>query len=85
MADFLLSFELDEKSSCLEIHGDPAGLQRLSTILSKLVAHTRDGHFDHDHLMTPAWGGNELSEENKGGNRLNHVKIYCWKGEKFQT
>ena len=46
MSDFLLSFELDEKEHCLEIHGDPAGLQHLSTIVPELILHTKDGHFD---------------------------------------
>jgi hypothetical protein len=85
MSEFLLSFEFDEAEQCLEIHGDAPGLQHFSTVLSNLVRHTKDGYFNHDHLMTPAWGGPELSETNKGGKVLEHVKIYCWKGEKFQT
>lgn len=85
MSEFLLSFEVDEKGSCLEIHGDPLGLEHLTSVIKKLVAHTKEGNFDHDHLMTPAWGGDELSEANKGGKVFEHVKIYCWKGDKFQN
>jgi hypothetical protein len=35
---------------------------------------------DHQHLMTPEWGGAELSPERQGqSNRLvNHVKIIPW-------
>jgi len=84
MPDFLLSFEFDDKG-LLMIHGDPAGLQKFSDALSKLVAHTKPGHFDHDHLMTPQWGGHEFSEQNKGGKVVHHVKVYCWKGDKPQA
>ena len=35
--------------------------------------------------MTPGWGGQELSDKSKDGKVLNHVKIYCWKGNKSQT
>lgn len=85
MPEFLLSFEVDEKNRCLEIHGDRAGLEHFASLIAKLIAHTKDGHFDHDHLMTPAWGGDDLSEANKGGSRFDHVKIYRWKGDQFQT
>jgi len=84
MQNHLLSFELSDNKDQLLIHGDEAGLRLLISTLDKLVNHTQDGHFDHDHLMTPAWGGWELSPENKGGTVINHVKVYCWKGEQFQ-
>jgi hypothetical protein len=85
MPDFLLSFEVDDTGSCLEIHGDPKGLERLGSLITKLIVNTKDGYFDHDHWMTPAWGGDELSQANKGGKVFEHVKIYCWKGDKFQS
>ncbi len=49
MSDFLLSFEVDDTGSCLEIHGDPKGLERLASLISKLIVNTKDGYFDHDH------------------------------------
>jgi len=85
MQSHLLSFELNDNKDQLLIHGDEAGLRLLISTLDKLINHhTQDGHFDHDHLMTSAWGGWELSPENKGGTVINHVKVYCWKGDQFQ-
>lgn len=83
MSDFLLSFEIDEDQT-LKIHGDEKGLRNLCEMLDKLIKNTNDGCFNHDHLMTPQWAGYELSEANKGGAIINHVKVYCWKGEEFQ-
>jgi len=38
---------------------------------------------DHDHLMTDAWGGHELSERTleKDERLVHHVKIYGWTPE----
>ena len=85
MKDHLLSFEMDQKAGCLMIHGDAAGLQKLGDILARLINATKPDHFNHEHLKTPAWAGYELSEENKGGEVLNHVKVYCWKGTEPQV
>jgi hypothetical protein len=81
MNSFLLSFEIDEDSGVLKIHGDEQGLRNLCETVNKLLLNTKEGHFNHDHLMTPDWGGYELSAENMGGNIINHVKIYCWRGK----
>ncbi len=80
MPEHLLSFELTEAKDQLIIHGDEAGLRFLIETLKQLVAHTKDGHFDHAHLKTLEWGGDELSSASQGGTVLNHVKVYCWKG-----
>ena len=82
---YLLSFELQKDHQQLLIHGDPQGLERLAQMVSRLLATTQAGHFNHNHLMTPAWAGDELSERDKGGTVINSVKIYCWKGEKPQV
>lgn len=84
MDDFLLSFEMDDDKEVLKIHGDEQGLRKLSDLLNRLIVNTKEGHFNHDHLMTPEWAGYELSEKNMGGNVLNGVKIYCWKGDECQ-
>jgi hypothetical protein len=75
MSDKLLTFELSVDGDQLEIHGDLAGLHDLSRILQRVI----DTH-EHEHLMTPSWGGNELSEEVQGiGVRLiNKVTIHIW-------
>ena len=79
MPDHLLTFELNEGNDQLLIHGDEHGLRFLIESLESLLAHTKDGQFNHEHLKTSAWGGDELSEESQGGKVLNHVEIYCWK------
>ena len=81
MPDHLLTFELSEGKDQLLIHGDEQGLRFLIANLERLLAHTKDGRFNHEHLKTTSWGGDELSEEAQGGTILNHVEIYCWKGK----
>ncbi len=73
----LLTFELADDDEELEIHCDEEGLRRLIAACSR-VLETRA----HDHLMTPSWGGTELSEERQGrGNRLlNKVTVRLWPG-----
>ena len=81
MADFLLTFELEKEAEALCIHGDEVGLRNLQQAISQLLDTTDPGHFNHEHLKTPAWGGVELSEESQGGQPIQHVKLYCWKGK----
>jgi hypothetical protein len=52
----------------------------------KLVENTKEGHFNHDHLMSDQWGGTELTSEaqSKESELINHVKVYCLKGSEFQ-
>jgi hypothetical protein len=80
----LLSFELDTDKVALFIHGDEAGLRRFIAILEQLVSRPEEGKFDHEHLFSPTWGGLDLSDIGKGDEVLNHVKIYCWKGDEEQ-
>ena len=73
----MIVFEYNSKDEVLEIHGTPDDLQNLAIILNKLS--NRIG--DHEHLMTPSWSGDELSEKLVSNNDklINHVKISCWK------
>ncbi len=73
----LLTFELGPDGKELEIHCDQRGLGALIRILSRLAQAKGQSH---DHLMTPAWGGVELSEEQQGeANRLLHkVTVRLW-------
>jgi hypothetical protein len=80
MPDYMLTFELNEDKDEILIHGDEKGLRSLIENLERLLASTEDGHFNHEHLKTPEWGGDELSSESQSGTVLNHVKIHCWKG-----
>ena len=88
MKKYLLTFELHEgdKAKELAIHGSPEGLENLANILLKLVKNTKEGHFNHDHLMSDQWGGTELTSEaqSKESELINHVKVYCLKGSEFQ-
>jgi len=88
MKKHMLTFELhqDPKGGTLAIHGSAEGLEFLANTLLRLVRNTKDGHFNHDHLMTEEWGGWELTSEAQSDESelLNHVKVYCWKGSEFQ-
>lgn len=71
----LLTFELDQEK--IEIHTNKDGLKYLIDELTNLYNSKKNEHY---HLMTPAWGGNELTEEkqNEESNLINHVKIILW-------
>jgi hypothetical protein len=71
----LLTFELSASGDHMEIHGDIAGLRELSRTLERIIE-TRQ----HEHLMTPSWGGSELTEEvqGEGARLLNKVTIHVW-------
>lgn len=76
--EFLLTFELSEQKDELFIHSDLNGLRNLIDELNKLLKSAEKSNSEHTHLMTEEWGGYELSSESKGGEIINHVKIYCW-------
>lgn len=71
----MLTFEIVDESE-IEIHGDAEGLRALADRISRLLAR----NLDHDHLMTPSWGGSELSEEpqNRKAELVNMVTIHRW-------
>lgn len=73
--DYLLSFELTKEGDELDIHCDDSGLEKLLAILSQLKEKSQ-----HEHLMTPKWGGNELTEVNQAEDStlLNKVTIHKW-------
>ena len=60
------------------LHIDGPGLRRLQTAISQLADAAEAGRCDHDHLMGPAWGGWELTdnppqpEKKRNGNRRPH-------------
>ena len=65
------NWEIDEVVICF----DEEGLELLEYKLKLL----RQGKGpDHEHLMTPSWAGNELTEEKQGDSRsilINHLRI----------
>ena len=80
MLEHLLVFEVNDDADELFIHGDPAGLRRLATLLIALADKSEAGDFPHEHLFTPEWGGAELSSvaQESGQVVFNHVKIFAW-------
>lgn len=73
--DKLLTFELSADSDEIEVHCDLNGLTELIQVLERLK---KTG--EHEHLMTPAWGGNELSEEIQGEKTklINKATFHLW-------
>ena len=71
----LLTFELSEDGQELDVHADSAGIAMLMKVLSGLQSAT-----GHEHLMSPSWGGAELSENAQGVHTqlLNKVTIHRW-------
>jgi hypothetical protein len=68
----MITAELNEKLDAIELHLDKAGIESLMAQLESLKAYD-----SHIHLMTPSWGGKELSETAYGSNRLmNHLIVY---------
>jgi hypothetical protein len=60
---------IEEVAVCFDDDG-------LHTLIDKLQR--LQGKCDHTHLMTPAWAGNELTEEKQGGAEyelVNHVRL----------
>lgn len=72
----LLSFEISQDGNELEIHCDETGVRDLLAIVQRVLTSR-----DHEHLMMPAWGGNELTEVKQGQNTnvVKKVTIRFWK------
>lgn len=77
----MLTFEYEKADEALHVHADPEGLRYLASVLLQLADRSEKKGSDHVHLMTEAWGGNELSGEaqSKTSELLNHVKVFSWK------
>jgi hypothetical protein len=76
----MLTFEISASGEEVEIHLDKRGAAVLQKTLSRLL--DSPGPLPrHDHLMTPAWAGTELSEENQHADStlINRVTIRLWR------
>jgi hypothetical protein len=84
--DHILSFATDKEGDELFIHADAKGLDHLIRSLTHIRRKMDEDVCDHDHLMTDAWGGTELSERSMAGgvHLIHHVKIYGWTPEWIQ-
>ncbi len=82
----LLTFEMDPQGDRLEIHVNQEGLNDFIRHLEDL----KNPHNDPIHLMTPDWGGRELSKEKQDrekrrGTLVNHSMRRLnrtWKSER---
>ena len=68
----VLTFEISNDYQEIEIHGNVEGLTRLMNVIRGVIENQT-----HEHLMTPSWSGNELTEEIQGENTkiINKVSI----------
>jgi hypothetical protein len=80
--DYVLTFVKGEEGE-LFMHADAKGLSVLIAALERLKKKAEAGECDHDHLMTAAWAGSELSEKKglEAGELVHHVKLYGWTQE----
>lgn len=74
----MLTFEIDNNGKSIEVHGNEEGLRFLIVTKQKLVSMDKQ---DHLHLMTPSWGGNELTDDMQGKDNelVDMVKVFLWK------
>ena len=75
MGNKILTFELTTNGDEVEVHGNEEGFRELIEALSRIINTS-----EHDHLMTPAWGGCELTEEKQSctNTLINKVTIRLW-------
>ena len=76
----IFTIELDEKEKTIELHLNQAGAEYLKNILERLISNNKSEHL---HLMTPDWGGNELSSNQQNlstdAELLHQLKVVYWK------
>ena len=84
MSQRLLTFELSKDGEELHIHGNAEGLRALMKVLDRLKAQAEAGTQAHDHLMTEAWAGTELSGRTQGSETrlVNKVDVHAWPEKK---
>ena len=66
-----ISKEKDVVTICLDKEG-------IDFLIKKLIKLSNSQANEHEHLMTPNWGGNELTEKKIGGEDdalINHLRL----------
>lgn len=75
----VFTIELNQQGETVELHLNKAGAEHLRNVLDRLISNNRNEHL---HLMTPDWGGDELSsnQQNIGADveLLHQLKIVYW-------
>lgn len=71
----MLTVELTPDGDQHEVHFDARCAEEVIRYLQTAVEHS-----GHDHLMTAAWGGQELSDETQGEHNklIHHGKLMPW-------
>jgi hypothetical protein len=84
--DHFLSITTDVEGQQVFVHVDAAGLDHLIRSLTRLRQKLEKGVSDHDHMMTDAWAGEELSTPRvaEGARGVQHIKIWAWTPEKIR-
>jgi hypothetical protein len=75
----ILSFELDPERQEIQIRCNKEGIEDLIHYLQTIL--NSKNYADHDHWMTPSWGGNELTEDkyDNKNNLIHKVSVYLHK------
>ena len=75
----LLSVECHSSTEVVEIHLNRSGLDCLIEVLESL---RKANSLDHVHLMSPEWGGNELTGQSCRSSTdwaaAKHLKVCLW-------
>lgn len=77
----LLTFEITPDGEEIEIHCDEQGAQDLILYIQRMLGSTKPQN--HEHLSTPTWAGDELTEEKQGENNklINQVTVHIWNND----
>jgi len=83
---FLLSFVTNKSGDQVFIHADKNGIDLLIKELTFLKEKLENNECDHSHLISPEWGGNELTtskllDQVDEDTTVHEVKIYGWNDE----
>lgn len=80
----MLSIEKDRDAEQVFIHASPEKLRWLASRLEAIATQTEKSGHAHEHLMTEAWGGYELTAQLMGEPEscaiINHLIIYGQRG-----
>lgn len=80
MKEKLFTLEFSPEDDRLELHLNHQSIDELIALHNEIK---EVGNNDHFHLMTPEWGGEELSGVKQNLNDsvklINHLKIFFWK------
>lgn len=76
----VITIELDPEQELIELHLNKEGAEYLKSILENLILKNDNQDI---HLMTPDWGGDELSGIPQNNDEciklIHHLKLMYWK------